>query len=65
MSSSTTGLFAGLLLALIAATAGFGWLLLALLFAAIAPHAREHPRRTWQRPTRGISERTGAPRLSP
>ncbi len=34
MSSSTTGLFAGLLLALIAATAGFGWFLLAILFAA-------------------------------
>ena len=32
---STVGLFAGLLLALIAATAGFGWLLLALLFAVI------------------------------
>lgn len=35
MSSSTTGLFAGLLLALIAALAGFGWLLLAVLFAAV------------------------------
>lgn len=35
MSSSTTGLFAGLLLALIAATAGFGWLLLAVVFAAV------------------------------
>ena len=35
MSSSTTGLFAGLLLALIAATAGFGWFLLAVLFAAV------------------------------
>jgi hypothetical protein len=34
MSSSTAGLFAGLLLALIAATAGFGWFLLAVLFAA-------------------------------
>ena len=35
MSSSTTGLFAGLLLALIAATAGFGWLVLAVVFAAV------------------------------
>ena len=35
MSMSTVGLFAGLLLALIAATAGFGWFLLALLFAVI------------------------------
>ncbi len=35
MSSSTTGLFAGLLLALIAALAGFGWFLLAILFAAV------------------------------
>jgi hypothetical protein len=35
MSSSTIGLFAGLLLALIAATAGFGWFLLAVLFAVI------------------------------
>jgi hypothetical protein len=35
MSASTTGLFAGLLLALIAATAGFGWFLLAVLFAAV------------------------------
>ncbi|MBA3488806.1 MAG: DUF2273 domain-containing protein [Longispora sp.] len=35
MSSSTTGLFAGLFLALIAATAGFGWFLLAGLFAAV------------------------------
>ena len=35
MSSSTTGIFAGLLLALIAATAGFGWLLLAILFAVV------------------------------
>jgi uncharacterized membrane protein len=35
MSSSTTGLFAGLLLALIAATAGFGWFLLAILFAGV------------------------------
>ena len=33
MSWSTTGLFAGLLLALIAAIAGFGWFLLAILFA--------------------------------
>lgn len=35
MSASTTGLFAGLLLALIAAVAGFGWFLLAVLFAAV------------------------------
>lgn len=35
MSSATVGLFAGLLLALIAATTGFGWFLLALLFAAV------------------------------
>jgi hypothetical protein len=35
MSSSTIGLFAGLLLAFIAATAGFGWFLLAILFAAV------------------------------
>ncbi|WP_432572092.1 DUF2273 domain-containing protein [Kineococcus sp. SYSU DK005] len=35
MSSSTTGLFAGLLLALVAGTAGLGWFLLALLFAAV------------------------------
>lgn len=35
MSSSTTGLFAGLLLALIAGTAGFGWFLLAVLFAGV------------------------------
>ena len=35
MSSSTTGLFAGLLLALIAAVAGFGWFLLAVLFAGV------------------------------
>jgi hypothetical protein len=35
MSSSTVGLFAGLLLALIAATTGFGWFLLAVLFAAV------------------------------
>src|SRR5918911_934771 len=35
MSSSTTGLFAGLLLALVAAVAGFGWFLLAILFAAV------------------------------
>ncbi|WP_432513213.1 MULTISPECIES: DUF2273 domain-containing protein [Kineococcus] len=35
MSSSTTGLLAGLLLALIAGVAGLGWFLLALLFAAI------------------------------
>lgn len=35
MPVSTTGLFAGLLLALIAATGGLGWLLLGALFAAI------------------------------
>ncbi|MEZ0163277.1 DUF2273 domain-containing protein [Kineococcus sp. LSe6-4] len=35
MSSSTTGLLAGLLLALIAGTAGVGWLVLALLFGAV------------------------------
>ena len=35
MSSSTTGLFAGLLLALIAAIAGFDWMLLAVLFAVV------------------------------
>lgn len=35
MSSSTTGLFAGLLLTLIAATAGIGWCLLAILFAVV------------------------------
>jgi uncharacterized membrane protein len=35
MSFSAIGLFAGLLLALIAATAGFGWFLLAVLFAAV------------------------------
>lgn len=35
MSSSTTGLFAGLLLTLIAAVAGFGWFLLAILLAGV------------------------------
>ncbi|PRY15370.1 DUF2273 domain-containing protein [Kineococcus rhizosphaerae] len=35
MSSSTAGVFAGLFLALIAGTAGFGWFVLALLFAAV------------------------------
>ncbi|WP_432526067.1 DUF2273 domain-containing protein [Kineococcus mangrovi] len=35
MSSSSTGLLAGLLLALIAGTAGAGWFLLALLFGAV------------------------------
>jgi len=35
MSSSITGLFAGLLLALIAAIAGFDWMLLAVLFAVV------------------------------
>ena len=35
MTPSTTGLLAGLLLALIFAVAGFGWFLLALLFAAV------------------------------
>lgn len=34
MSLSVVGLFAGLLLTLIAAVAGFGWLLLAVLLAA-------------------------------
>lgn len=35
MTSSTTGLIAGLLLALIGAVAGFGWLLIGALLAAI------------------------------
>jgi hypothetical protein len=35
MSSSTTGLVVGLLLALIGATAGFGWLLLGALLGAV------------------------------
>jgi hypothetical protein len=35
MSSSTTGLFAGILLALVAALAGFGWMLLAVVFAVV------------------------------
>jgi hypothetical protein len=35
VSSSTTGLFAGLILALIAAVAGFGWFLLAIVAAAV------------------------------
>lgn len=35
MSHSTVGLFAGLLLALIAATGGFGWFLLALAFGVV------------------------------
>lgn len=35
MSLSIAGLFTGLLLALIAATAGFGWMALAILFAAV------------------------------
>jgi Small integral membrane protein (DUF2273) len=35
VSSSTVGLFAGLILALIAAIAGFGWFLLAIVFAAV------------------------------
>jgi len=35
MSTSTTGLFAGLLLAAIAALAGFGWFLLAILFGLV------------------------------
>ncbi|GAA0297797.1 DUF2273 domain-containing protein [Kineococcus aurantiacus] len=35
MSSSTTGLIAGLLLALIGGVAGLGWFLLALLLGAI------------------------------
>ncbi|MGX6607462.1 DUF2273 domain-containing protein [Micromonosporaceae bacterium Da 78-11] len=42
MSSSTTGLFAGLLLALIAAVAGFGWFLLAILFAVVGYVAGAH-----------------------
>ncbi|NAZ75283.1 DUF2273 domain-containing protein [Kineococcus sp. T13] len=35
MSSSTTGLVAGLLLALIGAVAGFGWLLLGVLLGGV------------------------------
>ncbi|ABS05931.1 putative membrane protein [Kineococcus radiotolerans] len=35
MSSSTTGLLAGLLLALVGAVGGFGWLLLAVLLGAV------------------------------
>lgn len=35
MPVSTIGIFAGLLLALIAAIGGLGWLLLAVLFAAV------------------------------
>lgn len=35
MSASTVGLFAGLLLALVAAVGGFGWFVLAVLFAAV------------------------------
>ncbi|WP_432522631.1 DUF2273 domain-containing protein [Kineococcus sp. SYSU DK006] len=35
MSSSTTGLIAGLLLALIGAVAGFGWLLLGVLLGGV------------------------------
>ncbi|WP_328291265.1 DUF2273 domain-containing protein [Kineococcus sp. NBC_00420] len=35
MPTSTVGIFAGLILALIALTGGFGWFLLALLFAAV------------------------------
>ena len=42
MSLSITGLFAGLLLALIAATAGFGWCLLAVLFAIVGYVAGAH-----------------------
>lgn len=35
MSASNVGIFAGLLLAIIAILGGFGWFLLALLFAAV------------------------------
>ncbi|GLY06585.1 MULTISPECIES: hypothetical protein [Actinoplanes] len=42
MSPSLAGLFTGLLLALIAATAGFGWLLLAILFATAGYLAGAH-----------------------
>ncbi|MFB9376661.1 DUF2273 domain-containing protein [Kineococcus gynurae] len=35
MPASTTGLLVGLLLALVGAVGGFGWFLLALLFAAV------------------------------
>jgi hypothetical protein len=35
MSSSTTGLVAGLLLALVGAVGGFGWLLLAVLLGVV------------------------------
>ncbi|WP_432574304.1 DUF2273 domain-containing protein [Kineococcus sp. SYSU DK005] len=35
MSPSNVGVFAGLLLALIAVEGGFGWMLLALVFAAV------------------------------
>lgn len=35
MSASTVGLFAGLLLALVAAVGGFGWFVLAVLLAAV------------------------------
>ncbi|MEW9267804.1 DUF2273 domain-containing protein [Kineococcus endophyticus] len=35
MSASIVGIFAGLLLAIIAIQGGFGWFVLALLFAAV------------------------------
>ncbi|WP_328291813.1 DUF2273 domain-containing protein [Kineococcus sp. NBC_00420] len=35
MTASNVGIFAGLLLAIIAIQGGFGWFLLALLFAAV------------------------------
>lgn len=35
MTSSTTGLFAGMLLALTGAVGGFGWLLLGVVLAAV------------------------------
>lgn len=35
MSASIVGIFAGLILALIAMTGGFGWFVLAALFAAV------------------------------
>lgn len=35
MSASTVGIFAGLLLALVFITGGFGWFVLALLFAGV------------------------------
>ena len=35
MTASNVGIFAGLLLAIVAILGGFGWFLLALLFAAV------------------------------